>query len=272
MFVLNNPSPELAEQELAGRDLDLRLIKIVRDGRANTTSCVRYHPERYGSFYDAVNGWLRRGWEQADRYELPGCGAGRRWRYEDFIFDPRATLAAVGEYVGIEYPENAVRFWEFEHHPVIGNTGMIDTLLRLQGHEGFDHVRRPFSDQAVERLKVSPDEPVFDESWKEILTREDRFMYDYVVGDLHRAYGYEPDTFTEAERRRFLDRLGLPENPSRRPQALPNPPETPETFRQRFRVGVEERSGPAAGGVEPGRLKRILAGIWWKLTFVMERS
>jgi len=270
VLVLNNPSPELVEQELLGRNLDLRLVKIVRDGRANTTSAIRYHPERYNSFYHALNGWLRPGWERVGSYELPGCGTGRWWRYEDFVFEPAATLAAVGEYVGLTYPEHAVRFWEFEHHPVTGNTGMIDTLLRLQGKEGFDHVRRPFSDQAVVRLMASPDRPVFDESWKAILTREDRFVYDYVAGDLHRAYGYEPDTFTEAERRNFLERLGVPADPSQRPETLRSPPEPPEAFQQRFQVGTKPPC--AASAAPPVRIKRYLLGTWRKLASILNRS
>ena len=238
VLILNNPTSDLVEKEFNHPELCVKLIKLVRDGRANTASMVRHHPERYASFYDALNQWLRPALERLRAVRYEQTGGERYFRYEDFVLNPRDTLGAVGDYIGLTYPQNGLHYWEFDHHPSAGNSGMIDTLLRLKGMESFSHHRKPFYDRLVRQLADNPGKPLMDESWKGVLTRKDRFTYDYLMGDIHEDLGYARDVFSTNETEAFLQQMGCPPNREKRPQALDSS-RYDRDFPTRFQVDID---------------------------------
>ncbi len=220
ILVVYNPRDAMIAQDFDPELMRIQPIKIVRDGRGTTTSYLGHNPDRFSSYYDSVNRWFRPGLERILELEVPGAEPALLHRYEDLVLTPRRTLQSIGDALGITYPDNALRFWEFDNHPVGGNGRFMNLMARLQQIRRPNAPRLAFYDEAFERLLAEPDKPIHDERWKETLTREDRFVFEYVCGDLHRQLGYESDVFSPEEADAFRERLGLPADPKDRPAAL----------------------------------------------------
>ena len=269
VFSMNNPTDQFVRRVLDHPDIELKLLKIVRDGRANITSELRHQPGCYRFFYDTVNQWLYPALKGLEDYSLLGREVAHYWRYEDFALEPGSALKAAGDCIGVEYPSNALRFWEFDHHFTAGNTGVIDTLLRMQGRQSFIHRRKPFYDRVVASLTANPDQPIIDESWKDILTQEDRFMIDYICGTLNEKCGYERDVFSAGDTQEILKKYNLPEDPEKRPKWFDeqgNLP-TPDLKRQFSRDTHTRNTEMAVKAVNrfsrlAGRVKAVFRRKW----------
>lgn len=197
VIVLNNPTPAFREQVLDHPEIDVRTIRVVRDGRANLASMMGHQPERYATVGEAARQWLRPALRAIA--SLPASQVALSIRYEDMVRDPRRELARVGALAGLEYPPNAIRYWEYEHHLADGNVGAVSLLRRLQGFRGSRHRRSDYYHELYGRTLRDPDVPVMDESWRSVLSRRDRLAYDLAVGDLHETLGYERDRFSADE-------------------------------------------------------------------------
>lgn len=164
---------------LRNPDLDVRVLRIVRDGRAVALTYMdpaRFadatDPSRRGggaggdragerlSMHDAAREW-RRSNEEAEAV-VGSLGPGR-WtaiRYEELCADPAGTLSRVFAFLGLP-PHEVTRAAPGRLH-VVGNG------MRLDG-----------------------DVPVrLDERWRERLTPAELSVFDEVAGDLNRKYGY----------------------------------------------------------------------------------
>lgn len=226
IVVLNNPTPALAERELDHPSVDVRHVTLVRDGRAVLASLLRQVPDRYASAYDAVRGWLEPALRSLETLVPPDAGHSLFLRFEDAARDPRAALDRIGELLGIHYPENALRYWEHTHHLAAGNWGAVSVLRRLQGLAGLEDWNEtlpPFYDEIAERTRAHPEQVHVDDSWTGVLGRDDRIAYDYLVGELHAAVGYERDRFTVGEITAFLRAHGLPLDAAAAPAELTGP-------------------------------------------------
>ena len=251
LLVLNNPFAPLFEKELADRDeIDVRTIFVARDGRAVLSSVLRHHPGRYATTYDAIAQWVKPALNRL-RNKMVRTEDPLLFRYEEVMRDPQEMLARAGAYLGIEYPANATHYWEFEQHLALGNSGLVDLLRRLQGEPGLlgfeSSVRKEYYDELLERTRKEPDRRVVDESWKERLSLQDRFAYDYLCGQLHEYFGYPRDRFTVDETRRCLAEWSLPLDAADAPEEAASSPGEPLPMPQ---LGGADATAPAASGVD----------------------
>lgn len=220
VIVLNNPSLDFHRAHLSHPDVDCRVLRVMRDGRANVTSAIRHTPDLFDSRYHAMRTWLTPAWEHLLGVPAPEEGRDMVLRYEDLVLDPVETLGRVGAFAGLDYPKNAVRFWEFDHHFVNGNTGAIGLLKDLKGIPRKKHKREAHYRELLDYTRRNPDTPRLDESWRSFLTREDRMVYDWLMGDRHEAFGYDRDDFDPEEVLAHIGALGLPDDPARAPESL----------------------------------------------------
>jgi hypothetical protein len=164
---------------LRNPELDVRVVRVVRDGRA--VALTYMDPAR---FADASDPKRRDGGTGGDRERerLPMTEAAREWRrsneeaeavlaglprerwtalrYEELCADPAATLGRVFAFLGLP-PAAITRATPGRLH-VVGNG------MRLDG-----------------------DVPVrLDERWRERLTADELATFDAAAGDLNRRYGY----------------------------------------------------------------------------------
>ena len=160
--------------------LDVRVIRVIRDGRAvaltytdewnfadssdpemrgGGTGARRPPPRR--SMADAANEWKRSN-EASDALiaRLPAS----QWtevRYEELCADPRATLRRLAIFLGLD-PEKILLDFRSRTQHVIGNGMRMDNTSEIR----------------------------LDERWKSHLTLDDLRAFDEVAGDLNRCYGY----------------------------------------------------------------------------------
>jgi hypothetical protein len=137
----------------------LRVIHIVRDPRAYAYSRIRdagMSPEA------AADAWVRTN-RNCERHLRALPGAWMRMRYEDFCAENDATLAHIGEFLGIGPLTPTDDFRSAEHH-IMGNK-----------------MRLPRFARSTIRL---------DEQWREKLPDPARAAVESLAGDLARSYGY----------------------------------------------------------------------------------
>lgn len=148
-------------QLLAGMDIDLRVIHLLRDPRGY---CYSAKKNQNKSAYLASKEWVRVN-RTADHYaRLLPRERFRRIQYERFCADPQRVLNDLTDFLGVSpftLPDN---FRDSPHH-IIGNR------MRLSS-DGRTTIR-------------------LDDKWQETLTAEDRATAARVAGPLARRYGYE---------------------------------------------------------------------------------
>ncbi len=214
VFVINYPPKELVAREIDGKGFRVLQVKLVRDGRPNVFSFLR-HKELGGKagLVKAIREWLLVKWDLIDRKIDQRDDAWMLLRYEDLVNHTEAELTRLGQFVGLDYAADATRFWRYEHHLAAGNTGVLDTLCRMNGLPGYDHRRKAAYDNIVDRLQSEPDLPVVDDSWERGFSRDDRLIFDALAGERNAAYGYPRDSFSEDERADCLAHLERPASP-----------------------------------------------------------
>ncbi len=161
-------------------DLDIRVIRVIRDGRAVSltytdewnfadssdpemrsggTGTRRPPPRR--SMAEAANEWKRSN-EASDSLvaRLPA----NQWtevRYEELCANPAATLRRLAVFLDLD-PERTILDFRSRTQHVIGNGMRMDSSSEIR----------------------------LDERWKSHLTPDDLKAFDQVAGDLNRSYGY----------------------------------------------------------------------------------
>ncbi len=160
---------------LRNRSLDVRVIRLIRDGRgvaltymdAPTYAGTKVPDQRMTSrvralpFEQAANQWKRAN-EEADH--LLDHMDSDRWmqvRYEDYCRDPEAVIGAAHTFLGLD-PKEAVRDFRAGEHHIVGNAMRFDTTSEV----------------------------TLDERWRDVLSSEQVSTFDRVAGALNRRYGY----------------------------------------------------------------------------------
>ncbi len=158
IFADASKDPVRARHMFKTGDYDVRLIQLLRDGRAVMNSAIKNASE---SPEIAVREWVRTH-RQIERLrgEL-GDERVLRVRYEDLCASPRETLAAIFTFVGLEPQDTTAHFRSTEHH-VLGNR------MRLR------------SETAI----------TLDEKWRGTLTADQLRLFERGGLAANAAYGY----------------------------------------------------------------------------------
>ena len=181
---------------LRNPELDVRVIRLIRDGRA--VALTYMDPER---FADASDPHLRGGgtggaggddrldvsaaareWRRSNEEAEAIVGGLERWRwtevrYDELCLDTDRTLRRLFAFAGVDPSSPRMAFRASEHH-VIGNGMRLDASSEIR----------------------------FDERWREALSASDLASFDRVAGGLNRRLGYGEDSHLETDRRLGLAR------------------------------------------------------------------
>jgi hypothetical protein len=132
-------------------DLDLRVLHLVRDGRAVSRSCMRnlgYTPEA------AARSWAGSA-RDAERLRERFSGVSEdRWmtlRYEDLCRDPDTALDRLFRFVGVDPSRRAPDFRAVDHH-IIGNRMRLSHASEIRLDERWRTDVPPDQLQTVERI------------------------------------------------------------------------------------------------------------------------
>jgi len=126
-----------------------------------------------------------------------------RLKYEDLLNIPKVTLSKLSTFVGLNYDSKAIKFWEFEHHLTAGNTGVIDTLCRMQNLKGWEHHRRESYSGYIKSIQLHNNDKYIDSEWKKALNRKQLLAFDCLFGVINQSLGYVRDDFSDEERKAF---------------------------------------------------------------------
>ena len=145
--------------------LNIKVIHLVRDGRAVITSMVGHglsRPTRAETIVAATDAW-RGNNESAERVlaRLPAS----QWlqiRYEDLCREPDEKLRSICEFIGLDRERIVLDFRSKQQH-VLGND------MRLK----------------------STSEIRLDERWRSHLSKDDLGVFEQYGGELNRKYGYD---------------------------------------------------------------------------------
>jgi hypothetical protein len=160
--------------------LDVRVIRLVRDGRA--VALAYTDPARYADAKDP-HLWGGGMGAKRDSERLPMAAAAHEWRrsneeaeailrhleptrwtearYEELCADPPTTLGRLFAFMGVDAARAAPMPHKGEHH-VVGNGMRLDADLKVR----------------------------FDDRWKRMLTRVELKGFDSVAGKMNQRYGY----------------------------------------------------------------------------------
>ncbi|MCA9290515.1 MAG: hypothetical protein KDA25_05270 [Phycisphaerales bacterium] len=255
VIVINNPTPAHVAAELQDPALTVRPLEMIRDARALATSYARHHRvDVYDAIVDFAQHLPRSFAWSPDREDVLGL------RYEDLMSDPRGHVARFASFVGLDYDERALAFWEFDHHITSGNQGTIALLKFFQGLPVPNFRNRAFYEAQFDRMRKG--EAAFDDQrWQDELGARERFVFDHFCGAANAAWGYEPDRFTTAEREQFLAEL--------REAGRSMRPASTRGWRVAARH-VKARASAATAALGRSQRRRLAAvGIVWFVSLVL---
>ncbi len=239
VIVTNNPLPSGAGRALNHPDIVVKPIDLVRDGRGVAWSYAHKHPNE--SFFDGVKNWLKPAMEGMECD--PGSSDRLFLRYEDILADQGGMLGNVGKFVGLEYDDSALRFWEHNHHAAAGNAGPVFMIKLHQGLPlpGFARDREFYQEQ-YDKARANPEHQFESERWRLQLSPRELFVFEYFCGCVNTKLGYEPSRFTLEEVREFSAELKL---------ALELPPEDEVPSRDRAKSSrVTDHHAVAASAID----------------------
>ena len=197
-IVTNNLLPDLAGGQLEHPELDIKEIRFIRDGRKIVSSYLRKNPEK--SCIEAITGFLQTSFSsfkcRNDKKHL--C-----LRFEDVILDPLFYLRQIGDFVGLEYSEKALYFWEWQHHLTGGNPGTIAFLRLAEGLGIGEFESADFYRDRFRQMRESGPQAFKDDRDGNCLSRQDLFLFDCLAGADNARFGYERDRFSSEERYEF---------------------------------------------------------------------
>lgn len=149
---------------LKGRGLEIKVIRLIRDGRAVALSLIGHgmkRATRQETIATAAREWLRSN-EAAECLlrRLPST----QWmevKYETLCARPKATLERLCAFLGLDTAAVTSDFRAKPQH-IIGNSMRLNSTAEIR----------------------------LDERWRTELSQDDLRAFDTVAGDLNRKYGY----------------------------------------------------------------------------------
>ncbi len=172
---------EMFRGQLLDVRIKLKLIRLLRDGRAVTASYARKYPSR--QYDDIVKAWAHSAREN-DRWFLQIPAEDRIViNYENLVDHTSATIRYICALLDIDYRESMIEYWKIKHHIVDGNRGTLSFVQRYFGKESSPKDKAFYNSQDPAAFR--------DERWKRELTPDQLNRFWKIGGELNRLYGYD---------------------------------------------------------------------------------
>jgi len=161
----------------------LKVIRLLRDGRAVTASWLRKYPR--GTYEGIVKQWVMSS-QQNDTW-VEECPPENSMvvKYEDLLEDTATWMGKVCDFLEIDFEEGMLEYWKVKHHIVDGNRGTLSFVRRHFGIASDPVDKRFYENQKPDAFR--------DDRWRSELTSYHRYLFDRIGGALHRSYGYVSD-------------------------------------------------------------------------------
>jgi hypothetical protein len=178
--ILSLSKVEKFRSQLLDARIVLKVIRLLRDGRAVTASYARKYPSWH--YDNIVKAWARSAHEN-DRWFLQIPTEDRIVvSYENLVENTSATLRYICAFLDIDYRDAMIDYWKVKHHIVDGNRGTLSFVQRNFGKESNPKDKVFYNSQDPSAFR--------DERWKHELTPYRLNRFRKIGGDLNRLYGY----------------------------------------------------------------------------------
>ena len=178
---------EKFRSQLLDARIKLKVIRLLRDGRAVTASYARKYPARH--YGDIVKAWANSAREN-DRWILNLPPQDRIVvSYENLLDHTSATMRYICSFLDVNYGDAMLEYWKVKHHIVDGNRGTLSFVQRYFGKESNPKDKAFYNCQDPSLFR--------DERWRHELTPYQLYQFQKIGGELNGQYGYaESDAIT----------------------------------------------------------------------------
>jgi len=177
-YWLSKVLPEISRKEL----FEPYLLYLVRDARAVISSYFRKYPER--GLEAIVKDWQRRV-GQLDPIFDTFEGEKKIVRYEELCLTPAKEVKGIMDWVGSDFDNAMLRFWEKDHHHIGGNSGTKSLLLKFREQDS-SHL---LQDEQKTKYYSSHDLGIkLDERWKSDLKPEEVSFIEKLISEHQSAH------------------------------------------------------------------------------------
>lgn len=167
--------------------LPLRLLVLVRDGRAVVNSHLRKRPDIPVEEHAAA--WVRK-MRKVEGLARRWPGAVHRVRYEELATRPEPTSRALADFLEVAFDPAMLDPWHSDPHPLDSNPGPLLLLQRERGRSTVPGVLDP--DQRTRDWYGSHPRAIrLDLRWRHELSADALVAFERVAGETNRAYSWE---------------------------------------------------------------------------------
>ncbi|MBA2490239.1 MAG: sulfotransferase [Gammaproteobacteria bacterium] len=194
VLIDSSKNPSWVKRRMAPRHtwrrIEPYLIYMCRDGRGVVNSYYRKYPER--GMTKVIENWKEQITTMNAFYDRFPHGK-TRVHYEALASQPEHVVRAICQSLGIEYEKGMLRYWEHEHHHVMGNGGTRSLIYKYREKFGTDLAAMRERQAAAKKFYDASfyDEIDIgirlDERWRTELSREHREQFDAIAGDVNEA-------------------------------------------------------------------------------------
>lgn len=164
----------------------LRLVVLIRDGRAVVNSLMRKWPE--ASVRAHATWWVER-MRSVEELASHWPGSVHRVRYEELVSQPESALRALADFVGVAFDPVMLNPWGTAQHPLGGNDGPLLLVLR-EGASGGAGVVDP-DDATRDWYGAHPPATVLDLRWKHEMSGDALAVFEEVAYEANRGYAWK---------------------------------------------------------------------------------
>lgn len=177
---------KLSAREFRQGLVNTYIVHMVRDGRAVLNSYLRNDPKM--TVQEISQYWLQQVQASCRFYQQFPANRKMTVRYEELATKPAVVMKSVCELLNIEYSAEMLEYWKFEHHGIVGSLGTRSLVLRYQGKDIGERVRKIHGER-YERMDFSIN---LDLRWQEELSPQKLKEFNHIVGNLNRPYEWDP--------------------------------------------------------------------------------
>jgi hypothetical protein len=157
------------------------LIYLIRDGRAVVNSRIRKYPNMEAS--QLIKDWIEQIKATNNLFEH-FTGDKIKIHYERLAEEPEKIVKKLSNFLGISYNENMLRYYEFEHHPLGGNSGTQSLIAKAQ-KDSIKNAYVKLSDRNQYYYENHPLEIKLDLRWKNEMSKDTLDLFQNMAGELN---------------------------------------------------------------------------------------
>jgi len=161
-------------------DVKLYLIYLLRDGRAVINSRIRKYPD--SSVESHIYDWMQHIQLTNNLFDH-FQGVKLKIHYEDLAIHPEEVIQKVCKHFDFSYEPTMINFFNFDHHPLGGNSGTQFIITKAQKTTSEGRIQ--LSNQNTEYYSNHPLNIKLDLRWKQELRPENLMMFDQLTGSLN---------------------------------------------------------------------------------------